>query len=103
LLDSFDRGRFIASAAIGRFSALPAEGLSGKQAGLGRPKAWVCFALLRPAQLDGAALIVAESFGTDGRFTPILLQKSFCRGYQNFRGPLARFSCRDVTDLVASR
>jgi hypothetical protein len=29
------------------------------------------FALLRPAQLDGtAALIVAESFGTNGRFAP---------------------------------
>jgi hypothetical protein len=33
----------------------------------------------------------------------ILLQKSFSRRYQNFREPLARFSCRDVTDLVASR
>jgi len=38
LLNGFDRDRFIASAAIGRFSALPANGLFGRQASLGRPK-----------------------------------------------------------------
>src|ERR1700730_8762866 len=33
----------------------------------------------------------------------ILLQKSFCRRCQKFRGPQARFSCRDLRDLIASR
>ena len=32
-------------------------------------------------------------------FGPILLQKSFCRRCQKFRGPQARFSCRDLRDL----
>ena len=37
------------------------------------------------------------------RFVPILLQKSFCRRCQKFRGPQARFSCKDLRDLIASR
>jgi hypothetical protein len=38
-----------------------------------------------------------------GSFVPILLQKSFCRRCQKLRGPQARFSCRDLRDLIASR
>jgi hypothetical protein len=34
---------------------------------------------------------------------PIVLQKSFCTGGQNFRGLQARFSCKDLRDLIASR
>ena len=33
----------------------------------------------------------------------IVLQKSLCRGGQKFRGLQARFSCKDLRDLIASR
>jgi hypothetical protein len=33
----------------------------------------------------------------------ILLQKSFCTSGQKFRGPLARYSCNDLRDLIALR
>jgi hypothetical protein len=35
------------------------------------------------------------------RLVPILLQKSFCTDDQKFSGPLTRFSCKDVGDLIA--
>jgi hypothetical protein len=50
------------------FSALPANGLFDRQASSGRPKACVSFVL--PSWTERAALIVAESFGTNGRFAP---------------------------------
>jgi hypothetical protein len=34
---------------------------------------------------------------------PIVLQKSFCTDDQKFCGLLARLSCKDVRDLIASR
>jgi hypothetical protein len=34
---------------------------------------------------------------------PIVLQKSFCTGDQNFCGLQAQLSCKDVRDLIASR
>ena len=38
-----------------------------------------------------------------GSFWRILLQKSFCTRCQKSQGPLVRFSCRDLRDLVGSR
>jgi hypothetical protein len=36
------------------------------------------------------------------RFVPILLQKSFWGDERNFLGPLMRFVCGDVRDLIVS-
>jgi hypothetical protein len=36
------------------------------------------------------------------RFAPILLQKSFWGDERNFLGPLMRFVCGDVRDLIVS-
>jgi hypothetical protein len=36
------------------------------------------------------------------RFVPILLQKSFLGDERNFLGPLMRFVCGDVRDLIVS-
>jgi hypothetical protein len=74
LLNGFDRDRFIASAAIGSLSALPASGLFGRQA----TESLCLFALLCPAQLDGAAAFDRHRIlgGINGRFAPILLKKS---------------------------
>jgi hypothetical protein len=62
LLNGFDRDRFIASAAIGSLSALPASGLFGRQASLGRPKACVCLPFfVLPSWTERPLLIVTES------------------------------------------
>jgi hypothetical protein len=62
LLNGFDRDRFIASAAIGSLSALPASGLFGRQASLGRPKACVCLpSFVLPSWTERPLLIVTES------------------------------------------
>jgi len=36
-------------------------------------------------------------------YVPILLQKSFCTGDQKFCGSQARFSCKNVGDLIVAR
>jgi hypothetical protein len=46
---------------------------------------------------------LAESIRVAKRFrvVPIVLQKSFCTGDQNFFWLYTRFSCKDVGDLIA--
>ena len=48
-------------------------------------------------------LIAASCIEKEVRFGSIVLQKSFCTGGQNFRELQARFSCKDLRDLIASR
>ena len=55
LLNGFDRDRFIASAAFGFLSALPASGLFGRQASLGRPS------FVLPSWTERPLLIATES------------------------------------------
>ena len=43
-----------------------------------------------------------RSPGMTSALPPIVLQKSFCTGGRNFRGLQARFSCKDLRDLIAS-
>jgi hypothetical protein len=89
LLNGFDRDRFIASAAIGFLSVLPASGvdyLVGRQ--VSRSTESLClFALLRPAQLDGAAAFDRQRIlgSTNGRFAPIVLKKSKIEQYRKSR------------------
>ena len=41
--------------------------------------------------------------GRDGSYWQIVLQKSFCTDDQKFCGLQACISCKDVSDLIASR
>src|SRR6202166_4398308 len=62
LLNGFDRDRFIASAAIGFLSALPASGIFGRQASLWRPKVFVCLpSFVLPSGTERPLLIATES------------------------------------------
>jgi hypothetical protein len=71
LLNGFDRDRFIASAAIGFLSALPASGLFGRQASLGRPKACVCLpSFVLPSWTERPLLIATESLAAPTAVLP---------------------------------